>query len=396
MNAAIRAVVRTSTYHGCSVTGIQRGFTGLLQNLFIPLQNHSVAQKISLGGTFLKSSRCPEFKTREARSAAWQNMQQQGIDALVVIGGDGSFRAADLLVKTGHAGRANNGLIPVWRNGNTQGAWEMGFRPAADLAGVLQGAASVLIAGADPAGDDPQLAEALGSADFVVVQDIFLTETAKQADLVLPAQAFTEREGTYTNGERRVQRFYPAVPPLSGTLPDFAITARIGNTMKVNLPGDSPTAVFSDLAETMQAFAGLSYTRLAEVSDQDPPVSRKKMFYSGAGYDNQQGLGVQLKPAVQRGEPASIPAPKPVEPQPEGSLPVVGINRLYDHGSMLKHSTLLHQRLSPNAVWMHPDLAARFNLAEGQIIRLEVDGSLLEREVRFDSNLPRACALAVR
>ncbi|MDD2288939.1 MAG: 6-phosphofructokinase [Bacteroidales bacterium] len=99
MNAAIRAVVRTSIYHGCRVIGIQRGFTGLLQNLFIPLQNHSVAKKISLGGTFLKSSRCPEFKTREARSAAWQNIQQQEIDALVVIGGDGSFRAADLLVK---------------------------------------------------------------------------------------------------------------------------------------------------------------------------------------------------------------------------------------------------------------------------------------------------------
>jgi len=98
MNAAIRAVVRTSTYHGCSVVGIQRGFTGLLQNLFIPLQNHSVAQKISLGGTFLKSSRCPEFKSAETRSVAWQNMQQQGIDSLVVIGGDGSFRGAELLV----------------------------------------------------------------------------------------------------------------------------------------------------------------------------------------------------------------------------------------------------------------------------------------------------------
>ena len=99
MNAAIRAVVRTATYHGCDVVGIQCGFTGLLQNLFIPLQNHSVAQKISLGGTFLKSSRCPEFKTKKARSTAWQNIQRQRIDALVVIGGDGSFRGADLLGK---------------------------------------------------------------------------------------------------------------------------------------------------------------------------------------------------------------------------------------------------------------------------------------------------------
>ena len=99
MNAAIRAVVRTAIYNKCSVTGIQRGFAGILQKLFVPLQNHSVAQKISLGGTFLKSSRCPEFKQKEVRAEGCRNLREQGIDALVVIGGDGSFRGADLLVK---------------------------------------------------------------------------------------------------------------------------------------------------------------------------------------------------------------------------------------------------------------------------------------------------------
>ena len=60
-------------------------------------------------------------------------------------------------------------------------------------------------------GDDPSLTDVVRDAGFVVVQDLFLTETAKLADVVLPAQPFTEREGTYTSGERRVQRFYPAV-----------------------------------------------------------------------------------------------------------------------------------------------------------------------------------------
>ena len=85
----------------------------------------------------------------------------------------------------------------------------------------------VYIVAADPAGDDPSLAEALKSARAVIVQELFLTETAKLADVVLPAQAYTEREGSFTSGERRVQRFYPAVPPRGQARPDFAITAQV-------------------------------------------------------------------------------------------------------------------------------------------------------------------------
>ena len=102
----------------------------------------------------------------------------------------------------------------------------MGFRPEADLATALKGK-TVYIVGADPAGDDPALAKALKGAKFVVVQDLFQTATAELADVVLPAQAYTERDGTFTSGERRVQRFYPAVPPLGETKADYAITAEI-------------------------------------------------------------------------------------------------------------------------------------------------------------------------
>ncbi len=99
MNAAIRAVVRTGIYFGCKVTGIRRGYAGLMEREFLPLESHSVSQKISVGGTFLKSSRCPEFKAREGREKAIKILREEGIDALVVIGGDGSFRGAGLLVE---------------------------------------------------------------------------------------------------------------------------------------------------------------------------------------------------------------------------------------------------------------------------------------------------------
>lgn len=99
MNAAIRAVVRTAIYEGLEVVGIMRGYSGLLEKQFMTMKSHSVSKIISQGGTMLKSSRCPEFKDRKVRAVAVENMKEAGIDALVVIGGDGSFRGADLLCR---------------------------------------------------------------------------------------------------------------------------------------------------------------------------------------------------------------------------------------------------------------------------------------------------------
>ena len=99
MNAAIRAVVRTAIYNKLEAVGVVRGYSGLINRQFMTMQSHSVSKIISLGGTMLKSSRCPEFKERSTRELAVSNMREAGIDALVVIGGDGSFRGADLLVK---------------------------------------------------------------------------------------------------------------------------------------------------------------------------------------------------------------------------------------------------------------------------------------------------------
>ncbi len=99
MNAAIRAVVRTAIYNQIEVVGIMRGFSGLICKQFIGMQSHSVSKIISQGGTILKSSRCPEFKEERVRAKAMESLKEAGIDALVVIGGDGSFRGANLLWK---------------------------------------------------------------------------------------------------------------------------------------------------------------------------------------------------------------------------------------------------------------------------------------------------------
>ncbi|MBO9203582.1 MULTISPECIES: 6-phosphofructokinase [Niastella] len=96
MNAAIRAVVRTGNYYGLEVFGIMRGYSGIIDNDIVPMHSRSVANIIQRGGTILKTARCKEFFTPEGRLKAYNNLKKLGIDGLVIIGGDGSFRGADI------------------------------------------------------------------------------------------------------------------------------------------------------------------------------------------------------------------------------------------------------------------------------------------------------------
>ncbi|MEF8809754.1 MAG: 6-phosphofructokinase [Bacteroidales bacterium] len=94
MNAAIRAVTRTALYHEISVVGIKNGYQGMIMGQFMELESYMVGDIIQRGGTILKSARSEEFKTEEGRKKAYENLKQENIDGVVVIGGDGSFRGA--------------------------------------------------------------------------------------------------------------------------------------------------------------------------------------------------------------------------------------------------------------------------------------------------------------
>lgn len=304
--------------------------------------------------------------------------------------------AARLLTATQHTGKANNGLLAAWSHGNTQGAWELGFTPQADLSGVLSGTGAVLIAGADPAGDFPALADALDRAGFVVVQELFMTETAKRADVVLPAQAFSEREGTYTSAERRVQRFYPAVVgPVVTQKADFAITAQIAAKMGVDVEGRAAALVLARLAAQVPAFAGLSYPVLAEVQPQWPAVGRSDLYYGGTGYDNQQGLGKAIASAVERGDPASTRPAEPVK-LPFGPLVVVPVVRLLDQGALISRTGLLGQRLAKPTLTLGPGTAAELQLAAGDRIRLAVNGVENMVSVEINDQVPDGVGLLPR
>ena len=99
MNACIRAVVRSAVQRGVNVIGIRRGYNGILSKEFVELNRRAVANIIQRGGTFLESSRCEEMKTSEGRMKGIRNLQREGIEGLVVIGGDGTFRGATAIAK---------------------------------------------------------------------------------------------------------------------------------------------------------------------------------------------------------------------------------------------------------------------------------------------------------
>ena len=96
MNACIRAVVRTAVYHGKRVTGILQGYQGMIDKRFMEMNSRSVSNIIQLGGTILKTARCKAFRTDEGRKQAYDHLQEARVDALVAIGGDGTFTGIEL------------------------------------------------------------------------------------------------------------------------------------------------------------------------------------------------------------------------------------------------------------------------------------------------------------
>jgi NADH-quinone oxidoreductase subunit G len=318
----------------------------------------------------------------------------QAENVVVLFGSDGLGLAgtaelakscAELLTATNHLGRANNGLIGVWSRANDQGAWDVGLRPASDLRTALGDAKAIYIAAADPFGDDPSLVCTLREPlpAFLVVQELYLTETACRADVVFPAQAYTEREGTFTSGERRVQRFYPAVPPRPECRPDYAITAQLASLMGVTLEGRAPAAIFAKIP----AYAGLTYRKLAEVTEQTPLMGRGDLYYGGTSYENKQGLGVQLPLSVDAADSRAYPQPSVAG----NGLLAVPITRLYDRGQTVWPSTLLHERIGEPCVWLNPG-----DVPNSGNMRLTLNGEIIEALVRVDDSVPPGVVLIPR
>lgn len=177
--------------------------------------------------------------------------------------------AANLAILAGKLGKEGSGLLVLQEKNNSQGAVDAGFVPAAGgmsalqiLDGCLNGAVkTLLIAGENPLKSYPDQAKvkaALDKVEFLVVADLFLTETAQEADVVLPVCSYAEKEGTYTATDRRVQKVLPAIPTVGQSRTEF----KVYSDLIAALGGQAPATPAEAFAQ-IQAYAGIDYAALA-------------------------------------------------------------------------------------------------------------------------------------
>jgi NADH-quinone oxidoreductase subunit G len=296
-----------------------------------------------------------------------------------------------------HSGRRNNGLIPVWPRANTQGAFDMGVSPLfgsgyeilpkpgldqpAILAGIASGDVNTLyLLGADPIGDG--LMKNRDQLDFLIVQELFLTETAKVADIVLPAQSWAEREGTFTNGERRVQRFYPAIPQVGDSRPDWQILAQIGERVGLGKPPFASSLVFREISENVPQYSNMDYRGLAWTEEQWPLVGGDDLYYGGTSYRNESGLGSQWVTAAETEDIEQFEVPAADLEQPDG-LVSISLPALYTPNTLISKSDIVGPRLAQPTVYLSIQDAEELSIADGEQVSLAVNGS----EAIFQANV---------
>jgi NADH-quinone oxidoreductase subunit G len=347
---------------------------------------------------------------------------------------------ADLVLLTGHVGKPNNGVIPLIPGANARGALDMGVHPgmgkkrglkaremwAAAREGRLRG---MVIAGIDPVRDNPAAAEALEALEFLVVQDIFLTETAKHADVVLPTASIAGREGTLTNAERRVQRFRQARIPEYNTPAGWDVAQRLARALIAigvepgasDGQGDGRNAqraaaktaaapvspeqwdyvvagdVADEIAATVRGYADTTYESLGLT--RKPQWGRQPneaIFYDGTSYENTEGVGVQI--AAEADNPRATfalraRAPSPVAAHNAHPFILLAAPRAYDGRAWGRDSKLLPRMVAPHLI-LNVEDAAALEIAPGSLVRIvsEVGSAVLPAQI--DRNLPRGLVLA--
>lgn len=345
------------------------------------------------------------LKTLLSDDSDIQQVVKEAENLVFIYGSEGiglkaSAGVADLLAAwleaNGKRGKANSGLIAAWQKGNDQGAWEIGFRTDENLVETISAAMGVYITAADPASEDPELKIALQRAGFVIVQDLFLTETAKLADVVLPAQAVMEREGTVVSGERRLQYYAPAVPAPVGTRADHIITRAIAEAAGIQLQGVTAADLFAQLTTEIDVFKGITLQDVQTVREQTPSLGRSGMYYGGTSYENKEGLGVILP--LKAGAVPTQAEVKELENLTieSGSMLAVPVTRLYDRGGTVTTSDMIEHRIARNLFSLHPADAERYQVKPGQRILLKLDGREIEGEVDVDTGQPQGVVLVTR
>lgn len=319
-----------------------------------------------------------------------------------ITGTDNVKSVANLAMLCGKVGIEGGGVNPLRGQNNVQGACDMGALPNvfsgyqsveslearekfkaawkanlaeksgltivemmnAALAGKIK---AMYIMGENPMLSDPDLShveEALKNLDFLVVQELFLSETARLADCVLPVASFAEKDGTFTNTERRVQRIRKAVNPPGVALADWEIIAKVASKMGYPMEYCSAEEIFEEIRAVTPSYAGITYERLEKGGIQWPCPST-----------DHPGTRILHKDRFSRGKGlfSAIEFIPPAE-MPDKEYPfVLTTGRVLYHyhtGTMTRLSRGAVERCPESLAELNPVDASRLNISEGDKIRL--------------------------
>jgi predicted molibdopterin-dependent oxidoreductase YjgC len=268
--------------------------------------------------------------------------------------------SSNLCLITGHIGKESSGLLLLHEKCNSQGAIDIGtlFKEDPDgrrdlLKEAEEGKLKALyLVGKNPLASSPsQGSHALDKVQLLIVQDPFMTETAKMAHVVLPASSFVEKGGTFTNLERRIQKLIPLRPPLAQSKPDFEIFLQLLSLLESPLPGDTPEAIFEEIGSLLPHYQG---------------VRDGEQWPKGTTYLYSNGFPIgkaKLVPLEEKRRQA--------QPQPEG-YPFQMIQRpsLFQSGLLSSKSDALNKVSEKPYLEMHPDDAQTLHIEEGEFIQI--------------------------
>jgi formate dehydrogenase major subunit len=335
-----------------------------------------------------------------------------------------------LCAMTGNIGKPGSGLHPLRGQNNVQGASDAGLIPmmypdyqrvdneqararfetawgvelspqpgltvteivAQALHGGIKG---MYMLGENPFLSDPNInkvRKALSALDFLVVQDIFLTETCEFADVILPASSYMEKLGTYTNTDRRVQIGRPVLDPPGEARLDWQVIQEISNRIGLPMSYESPVEVFDEMVSLAPAYAGLTYDNLG-------PGGK---LYPNPDPEHSDGLVVLFEDTFPTpdGRVRIVPAEwLPAKELPDEEYPfVLNTGRLLEHwhtGSMTRRSYALDTIAPVAEVYLHPDDVAALGLEDGGMARVvsrrgevEILVRASHREVRGNCFIP--------
>lgn len=412
LNAIMNVIVEEKLYDEQYIAGFTENWDAMKEHLkdFTP---EKMAPLCGIDADTLRAV-ARDFANAKAAMIFWGMGISQHIH-----GTDNSRCLISLALMTGQVGRPGSGLHPLRGQNNVQGASDAGLIPMflpdyqsveddgvrsaftdvwksgdfsnkkgltvveimdAIHAGDIKG---MYILGENPAMSDPDAEharDALAKLDCLVVQDIFLTETANYADIVLPSSAWPEKTGTVTNTNRQVQMGRPAVPPPGEAKEDWWITTELAKRLGLNWDYTHPSQVFAEMALNMRSFDNITWERLEKTAVTYPSLSPEDPGQPIVFSD-----GFPRKDGRARFTPANVTAPAET---PDADYPMIlTTGRQLEHwhtGSMTRRATVLDWAEPEANASLHPKTLRKLGVAPGGMITLETRRGKINIMARAD------------